>query len=47
MDFEARLWTSGGVGSQNLSSIVDDVRQFSPREQHDDITLIIAKGTEN
>jgi serine phosphatase RsbU (regulator of sigma subunit)/catechol 2,3-dioxygenase-like lactoylglutathione lyase family enzyme len=27
----------------SLGSIVDDVRQFSPREQHDDITLIVAK----
>ena len=27
-----------------LNSIVADVRQFSPREQHDDITLIIAKS---
>jgi len=26
-----------------LASIVDEVRQFSPREQHDDITLIVAK----
>jgi serine phosphatase RsbU (regulator of sigma subunit) len=26
-----------------LQSIVDEVRQFSPREQHDDITLIVAK----
>ncbi len=26
-----------------LQSIVDEVRQFSPQEQHDDITLIIAK----
>jgi len=26
-----------------LQSIVDEVRQFSPREQHDDITLIIAR----
>jgi len=26
-----------------LSSIVDEVRQFSPREQHDDITLIVAR----
>lgn len=26
-----------------LGSVVDDVRQFSPREQHDDITLIVAK----
>jgi serine phosphatase RsbU (regulator of sigma subunit)/catechol 2,3-dioxygenase-like lactoylglutathione lyase family enzyme len=27
-----------------LQSIVADVRQFSPQEQHDDITLIIAKS---
>ena len=26
-----------------LSSIVDEVRRHSPHEQHDDITLIIAK----
>jgi len=26
-----------------LASIVDDVRKFSPHEQHDDITLIVAK----
>jgi serine phosphatase RsbU (regulator of sigma subunit) len=26
-----------------LGAIVDEVRQFSPREQHDDITLIVAK----
>ena len=26
-----------------LESIVDDVRRFSPREQHDDITLIVAR----
>jgi serine phosphatase RsbU (regulator of sigma subunit)/catechol 2,3-dioxygenase-like lactoylglutathione lyase family enzyme len=26
-----------------LKSVVDQVRQFSPREQHDDITVIIAK----
>jgi serine phosphatase RsbU (regulator of sigma subunit) len=28
-----------------LTAIVEDVRQFSPREQHDDITLIVAKGS--
>jgi serine phosphatase RsbU (regulator of sigma subunit) len=27
-----------------LAAVVDEVRRFSPREQHDDITLIIAKG---
>ena len=26
-----------------LGSVVEDVRKFSPREQHDDITLIVAK----
>ena len=26
-----------------LSSVVDEVRRFSPHEQHDDITLIVAK----
>lgn len=26
-----------------LAAIVDEVRQFSPQEQHDDITLIVAK----
>lgn len=30
--------------NQLLNTIVDKVRQFSPREQHDDITLIIAKS---
>jgi serine phosphatase RsbU (regulator of sigma subunit) len=26
-----------------IAAIIDDVRRFSPREQHDDITLIVAK----
>ncbi len=26
-----------------LAAIVDEVRQFSPGEQYDDITLIVAK----
>lgn len=29
-----------------LAAIVDEVRQFSPLEQHDDITLIVARGRE-
>jgi serine phosphatase RsbU (regulator of sigma subunit) len=29
-----------------LYAIVDEVRQFSPSEQHDDITMIVAKGRE-
>src|SRR5579862_3883154 len=33
-----------GLGSQGLlQSILDDVKQFSPRDQHDDITLLIAQ----
>ena len=27
----------------SLSAVVDEVREFSPQEQHDDITLIVAK----
>jgi serine phosphatase RsbU (regulator of sigma subunit) len=27
-----------------LAAVVDEVHKFSPREQHDDITLIIAKA---
>jgi len=26
-----------------LASLVDEVKAFSPQEQHDDITLIVAK----
>jgi len=29
-----------------LGAVVDDVRRFSPHEQNDDITLIVAKGRE-
>lgn len=29
-----------------LAALVDDVRQFSPREQHDDITVVIARCRE-
>jgi serine phosphatase RsbU (regulator of sigma subunit) len=37
-----------GLTSQALlEAIVDEVRQFSPQEQHDDITLIVAKCKEN
>lgn len=36
-----------GTSSQVLlNAIVDEVRQFSPHEQHDDITLIVAKCRE-
>jgi serine phosphatase RsbU (regulator of sigma subunit)/predicted enzyme related to lactoylglutathione lyase len=28
-----------------LSSVIDDIKRFSPSEQHDDITLIVAKCT--
>ena len=30
-----------------LASVVDDVQQFSPHEQQDDITLIVAKCRRN
>jgi serine phosphatase RsbU (regulator of sigma subunit) len=45
---EARLIramrTYGDLPSQTLlTSILDEVRQFSPQEQHDDITLIVAR----
>jgi serine phosphatase RsbU (regulator of sigma subunit) len=30
-----------------LAAVVDEVRQFSPHEQHDDITLIVAKCSGN
>jgi serine phosphatase RsbU (regulator of sigma subunit) len=33
----------GSSSQAALSSIVDEVQRFSPHEQHDDITLIIAK----
>jgi serine phosphatase RsbU (regulator of sigma subunit) len=37
-----------GLSSQALMrSVVDDVRQFSPHEQHDDVTLIVAKCRDN
>jgi serine phosphatase RsbU (regulator of sigma subunit) len=29
-----------------VTSIVDEVREFSPHEQYDDITLIVAKCRE-
>ena len=28
-----------------LSSVVEEIQKFSPHEQHDDITLIVAKCT--
>lgn len=38
------LWRNRELSSQELlPAVVDDVRRFSPREQHDDITLIVAK----
>jgi serine phosphatase RsbU (regulator of sigma subunit)/predicted enzyme related to lactoylglutathione lyase len=42
------LRRSRGLSSELLlSSIVKDVQHFSPHEQHDDITLIVAKCKEN
>jgi serine phosphatase RsbU (regulator of sigma subunit) len=33
------------TASQTLTSVVDEIQRFSPSEQHDDITLIIARCT--
>jgi serine phosphatase RsbU (regulator of sigma subunit) len=39
------LRRNGGSSSHALlNSVVEEVRRFSPHEQHDDITLIIARG---
>jgi serine phosphatase RsbU (regulator of sigma subunit)/catechol 2,3-dioxygenase-like lactoylglutathione lyase family enzyme len=40
---EALRRHGGSTAQAALASIVDEVRCFSPHEQHDDITLIIAK----
>jgi len=38
------LRRNGALPAQDLlTSVVDEVQQFSPHEQHDDITLIVAK----
>jgi serine phosphatase RsbU (regulator of sigma subunit) len=37
----------GSSSQAALASIVDEVQRFSPHEQHDDITLIIAKRRSN
>ena len=38
----------GGLACQGmLESVVDGVRRFSPHEQHDDITLIVARCRES
>jgi serine phosphatase RsbU (regulator of sigma subunit) len=33
----------GGSPGEIIAAVVDEVRSFSPQEQHDDITLIVAK----
>jgi serine phosphatase RsbU (regulator of sigma subunit) len=40
---EALRRSRGSASGTLLASIVDDVRRFSPHEQHDDITLIAAR----
>jgi serine phosphatase RsbU (regulator of sigma subunit) len=30
-----------------MASIVDEVRRFGPHEQHDDLTLIVARHKQN
>jgi len=42
----ATLCRHRGLSSKDLlAAVVDEVRQFSPGEQYDDITLIVAKST--
>ncbi len=42
------LWRHRDIPAQALvASIADEVRRFSPHEQHDDITLIVAKCRAN
>jgi serine phosphatase RsbU (regulator of sigma subunit) len=44
----AALRRHRGLSPQDLlASILEDVRQFSPHEQYDDITLIVARCNEN
>jgi serine phosphatase RsbU (regulator of sigma subunit) len=31
------------TASSIVTSVIEDVQRFSPQEQHDDITLIVAK----
>jgi serine phosphatase RsbU (regulator of sigma subunit)/catechol 2,3-dioxygenase-like lactoylglutathione lyase family enzyme len=41
----AALWRHRALSPCDLlSAVVDEVHRFSPREQHDDITLIVAKS---
>ena len=40
----AALQRHGKLSSRDLlAAIVEEVQQFSPNEQHDDITLVVAK----
>jgi len=41
------IWKYRELSLQSmLDAIVNEIRRFSPREQHDDITMIVAKGRE-
>jgi serine phosphatase RsbU (regulator of sigma subunit)/predicted enzyme related to lactoylglutathione lyase len=42
---EALVQNQAMPASQTLSSVVEQIQSFSPSEQHDDITLIVAKCT--
>jgi serine phosphatase RsbU (regulator of sigma subunit) len=43
---QALRGTHGRSAQEVLASVVDEVRRFSPHEQHDDITLIVARCRE-
>ncbi len=42
---EALRQTKADPAQHVLHSVVEEIQSFSPSEQHDDITLIVAKGT--
>ena len=42
---ESLRQNNASTASQTLTSVVDEIQTFSPHEQHDDITLIVAKCT--
>jgi hypothetical protein len=37
------FWQGSIQGHPNQAAAVDEVRSFSPHEQHDDVTMIIAR----
>jgi phosphoserine phosphatase RsbU/P len=44
---EALQWHRGESSQVLVSSLLDEVRQFNPNEQQDDITLVVANCRES